>query len=83
MYFKNETSRDGYKKPLERLSEVFGEVKGFADAEYLDAGRQRVFGVDGLPMKAPVCMHLLGRAEVLDWLDGKGGARARSELLRV
>ncbi len=73
MYFKNETSRDEYKKPLERLSEVFGDVRGFADAEYLDAGRQRVFGVDALPMKAPVCMHLLGRAEVLDWLDGKGG----------
>ena len=73
MYFKNETSRDSFKRPLDKLREVFGETKGFADAEYLDAGRTRVFGVDGLPMKAPVCMFLLGRTEVLCWLDGKDG----------
>ena len=73
MYFKNETSRDSFKRPLDKLREVFGETKGFADAEYLDAGRTRVFGVDGLPMKAPVCMFLLGRTEVLCWLDAKDG----------
>lgn len=73
MYFKNETSRDVFKTPLERLHEVFGDVKKNADGEYLDAGRTRVFGVENMPIKAPVCMFLLGDATVLDWLDTKDG----------
>ena len=44
-----------------------------ADGEYLDAGRTRVFGVENMPIKAPVCMFLLGDATVLDWLDTKDG----------
>ena len=73
MYFKNETSRDQFKTPVERLREVFGEVPGECDAEYLDTARERVFGVAALPMKAPVCMYLISDADVLDWIDTKDG----------
>ncbi len=74
MHFKNETSRDSYKKPLERLEEVFGAIGSHADAEYLDTTRSRVIGIDGMPIKAPVCMYLLGTSAVLDWLDGVDGS---------
>ena len=73
MYFKNETSRDAFKKPAERIREVFGDVPGCIDAEYLDAGRRRVLGVCNLPQNAPICLYLLGNSDFLDWLDGEAG----------
>ncbi|MBR6917811.1 MAG: glycosyl transferase [Clostridia bacterium] len=73
MYFRNETSRDSYKNPCERLREVFGDIPDTVDAEYLDAGRGSVLGVCALPIKAPVCMYLLGNEKFLGWLDGKSG----------
>lgn len=71
MYFKNETSRDIFITPLERIEQVFGSVSGNADAEYLDAARTRALGIQGLPLKAPVCMYLMGNGAFLDWLEGE------------
>ncbi|MBQ7714588.1 MAG: glycosyl transferase [Clostridia bacterium] len=73
MYFKNETSRDAFVSPDARLREVFGDIPDAVDAEYLSAERDRVLGICALPIKAPVCMYLLGNAEFLDWLDTLAG----------
>ena len=61
MYFKNETSRDVYKLPLERLAEVFGAISSHADAEYLDAARC------GFPFDALKCERLEERARAVEF----------------
>lgn len=53
------TGRTDARKPNEALRELFGErVHGETDAMYLEAKRDRLVGICGLPFKAPVIKEL-------------------------
>lgn len=59
MFLTEEKSRDAFVDAIEFAAARFGECSGFTDAEYLDAGRSRVFAVCALPARLPVALPIM------------------------
>lgn len=63
MKLTEEKSRDSFTDAADLLGEKFPGISGFADAEYLDGARSRVFGVCALPARLPVALSILNSPE--------------------
>ena len=71
MEFNYIKSRDKRKSALEKLREVFGDkIINAADAEYISADNNEVFGVVGLPFTIPVSLRLLNTYEIGNLICG-------------
>ena len=71
MEFNYIKSRDKRKSALEKLREIFGDkFINAADAEYISADNNEVFGVVGLPFAIPVSLRLLNTYEIGNLICG-------------
>lgn len=69
MKLTEEKSRDIYLDAADFLADKIPGVSGFADAEYLDGARTRVFGVCALPARLPVALVLMNSPEFSAMID--------------